>query len=282
MVDHDDRLFEARVVGTSLLTPVMRRVVLGGSGLAEFDSSGHSDEWLQLFVPAERVGRPGPDPLNRWYSVRRWDAAAQELTVDIVVHDDGAATVWAEQAQPGDPITVSAPAGRFAPASDTEWVLVVADQTALPAASRILEELAPGLSAHAILEAPDPDSVLPITSAAEVEVSWLFHPVPALLRSPLTAATREFALPAGPGYIWMAGEASCSREIRKYVRHELGWKPACYDIVGYWRPEAERYQRRYRAIEGKVSEIWDKGQAGGKDTETIADEIYAVMESHGL
>ena len=141
MVDHDDRVFEARVVRTSLLTPVMRRVVLGGAGLAEFGSSGHPDEWLQLFIPAGGGRLPGPDPLNRWYSVRRWDGASRELTVDIVVHDHGVATRWAERAQPGDAISVSAPAGRFGPASDTEWVLVVADQTALPAASRILEEL---------------------------------------------------------------------------------------------------------------------------------------------
>ena len=220
--------------------------------------------------------------MNRWYSVRRWDAGSRELTVDIVVHDHGAATRWAERAQPGDAISVSAPAGRFGPASDTEWVLVVADQTALPAASRILEELPAGQPAYAILEAPEPDCVLPISSAAELDVSWLFHPTPARLGSPLTPATRAFPLPAGPGYVWMAGEASCSREIRRYVRHELGWKPARYDIVGYWRPEAERYQRRYRAIEDRVGEIWDRGQAGGKDTETIADEIYAVMETHGL
>jgi NADPH-dependent ferric siderophore reductase len=282
MVDHDDRVFEARVVRTSLLTPVMRRVVLGGPGLAEFASSGHPDEWLQLFIPAAAVGADGPDPLNRWYSVRRWDAASSELTVDVVVHEHGAATRWAERAQPGDAISVSAPAGRFAPASDTEWVLVVADQTALPAASRILEELPAGQRAYAILEAPEPGCALPMSSAAELEISWLFHPAPARLGSPLAPATMAFPLPAGPGYVWMAGEASCSREIRRYVRHELGWKPARYDIVGYWRPEAERYQRRYRAIEDRVGEIWDEGRAGGKDTETIADEIYAVMETHGL
>ena len=61
MVDHDDRVFEARVVRTSLLTPVMRRVVLGGAGLAEFGSSGHPDEWLQLFIP-RRGGRTCPVP----------------------------------------------------------------------------------------------------------------------------------------------------------------------------------------------------------------------------
>ncbi len=282
MVDHDDRLFVAEVIGTSLLSPVMRRVVLGGPGLADFASSGHPDEWLRLFVPAEAVGAPGPDPLDRWYSVRRWDPAAGELTVDIVVHEHGVATTWAERAAPGDVIAVSAPNGRFDPLPDTDWLLVVADQTALPAASRILEELAPGRRAYAILEAPDPDSLVPITSAGEVDVDWRFHPVPASLGSPLTAATREFALPPGQGYVWMAGEASCSRDIRRYVRHDLGWKPARYDIVGYWRPEAERYQQRYRAIEGRVGEIWDRGRAGGKDTEVIADEIFAVMDEHGL
>ena len=258
----------------------MRRVVLGGAGLSEFTSSGHPDEWLRLFIPAAAVGAPGPDPLDRWYSVRRWDPVANELTIDVVVHDRGAATLWAEQAQPGDVISVSAPNGRFDPPPDTAWVLVVADQTALAAASRILESLSPELAAYAILEAPDAECVLPLDSGATV--TWVLHPAPASLGSPLTSATRSFALPSGPGYVWMAGEASCSRDIRKYVRHELGWKPARYDIVGYWRPEAERYQQRYRSIEGQVGEIWDRGRAGGKDAEVIADEIFAVMETHGL
>jgi NADPH-dependent ferric siderophore reductase len=282
MVDHDDRTFEAEVVSTALLTPVMRRVVLGGPGLVGFDSSGRPDEWLQLLIPAEAVGLPGPDPVNRWYSVRRWDPDDRRLTVDVVVHDDGVATRWAERAQTGDPITVSAPAGRFDPPPDTSWVLVVADQTALAAASRILEELPPGIRGHAILEAPDAGGVVPIAASEAVEARWVFHPNPAQLGSPLAAETRAFEMPDGPGYVWMAGEASCSRDIRRYVRHELGWKPARYDIVGYWRPQAERYQRRYRAIEGQVGEIWDRGRASGKDTEAIADEIYAVMESRGL
>lgn len=235
MADRDDRLFEARVVGTSLLTPVMRRVVLGGPGLTEFDSTGHPDEWLRLFIPAASVGADGPDPLDRWYTVRRWDAEAGELTVDVVVHDPGVATRWAEQARPGDAITVSAPAGRFDPLPDTEWVLVVADQTALPAASRILAELKPPTRGYAILEAPDAEVVVPIESAAQIDSSWVFHPAPSALGSPLTAATRAFAMPDGQGYVWMAGESSCAREIRRYVRHELGWKPARFDIVGYWR-----------------------------------------------
>jgi NADPH-dependent ferric siderophore reductase len=164
--------------------------------------------------------------------VRRWDPVSRELTVDVVIHADGVATRWAEQAVAGDRITVTAANGRFEPPEDTEWVLVVADQTGLPAACRILDSLS-GFGGHAILEAPDPGCVLPIAAAADV--SWVFHPEPAASASPLAEAVRAFSLPAGQGYVWMAGEAACSRDIRRYVRHELGWKPARFDIVGYWR-----------------------------------------------
>ena len=232
MVDRDNRVFAAEVIGNELLNPVMRRLRLGGSGLADFASSGHPDEWLRIFVPAEAVGAAGPDPLDRWYSVRRWDPDAGEVTIDIVIHDDGVATRWAEQAVAGDRITVSAANGRFEPPDDTDWVLVVADQTGLPAACRILESLS-GVRAYALLEAPDPECVLPVEAAADI--SWVFHRDPVASASPLAAAAREFSLPAGQGYVWMAGEAACSRDIRRYVRHELGWKPVRFDIVGYWR-----------------------------------------------
>jgi NADPH-dependent ferric siderophore reductase len=232
VVDRDNRVFATEVIGNEWLTRVMRRLRLGGPGLDGFASSGRPDEWLRIFVPAEAVGEPGPDPLDRWYSVRRWDPVSRELTVDVVIHADGVATRWAEQAVAGDRITVTAANGRFEPPEDTEWVLVVADQTGLPAACRILDSLS-GFGGHAILEAPDPGCVLPIAAAADV--SWVFHPEPAASASPLAEAVRAFSLPAGQGYVWMAGEAACSRDIRRYVRHELGWKPARFDIVGYWR-----------------------------------------------
>lgn len=275
MTDHDLR-FRGEVRRNEALTPVMRRIVLGGPGLAGFASSGYADEWLRLQIPA------GPEPVDRWYTVRRWDADAGELTVDVVIHAHGAATRWAETAAPGAVIALSAPAGRYAPPPDCAWQLIIADQTGLPAAGRILEELAPGPRAYAVVEAPDPAATVALTSPGEVEVHWVFNPAPDRIASPLAATARSFPVPDGPGYVWMAGEASCSRDIRRYFRHELGWRSKSYDIVGYWRPDSERYLERYRAIEDEVAAIWDRGEARGEDTEAIADEIYAVMESHGL
>jgi NADPH-dependent ferric siderophore reductase len=175
----------------------MRRIVLAGPGLAEFRSTGHSDEWFRLVFPAEgatTLDQPqlvngvsqfaDPQPISRWYTVRRWDPDRRQLSVDVVIHGHGTAS--------------------------------------------------------------------------------------------------SLTLPAGPGYVWMAGEAACSRDIRRYFRHELGWPSSSYDIVGYWRPDAEAYLQRYTRIEAEVAEIYEASQRTGRDLEETVDDVFAVMEAHGL
>jgi NADPH-dependent ferric siderophore reductase len=271
----DDR-YSATVLSSRLVTPVLRRLVLGGDGLAGFRSSGVADEWLQLFVPTPR----GPQP--RWYTVRRFQPVGPELTVDVVRHDGGPASAWAERAQVGAVVEVSAATGRYGAPAGSQWELIVADQTGLPAASRILEEMPAGRRAYAILEAPDECGILALDVEADLDLRWVFNPSPDKIASPLAAAARAFRMPPEPGYVWMAGEASCARVIRRYLRHELGWSTGRYDISGYWRPKAEAYLHRYRRIEGEVETIWNRGRASDLDHEAIRDQIEALMETHGL
>ena len=286
--------FRAEVMEVSALSPVMRRVVLGGPGLADYVSCGASDEWFRLLVPHDpaapaplpvRVGQQwqfeSPPPAPRWYTVRRWDAARHRLTVDIVIHADGLATRWAEQVQPGHEVVISQPHGRVR-GLEAEWMLILADQTGIPAASRILEELPAKVPVHAILEAPYESATFQPASPADLKVCWVYNPYPDVIASPLSAAARSVELPAGRGFVWMAGESSCARDIRRYFRHELKWRSPSYDIVGYWRPQAEAYQRRYREVEDRVADIYERAQREGADTEEILDEVFAVMESRGL
>ena len=93
---------------------------------------------------------------------------------------------------------------------------------------------------------------------------------------------RTIELPPGQGYVWMAGEAGCAREVRRYFRHELRWRSQHYDIVGYWRPNQEAYQRRYREVEGAGAEAYEAGRRAGDDGEVILDEVFSVLESRGL
>ncbi len=163
---HPISLRELRVLRIEDLTSGMRRVTLGGDELGAFTSSnglsqpplrsdGFDDD-VRLILPYP--GRPepvlpiqeeghvdwpkDPRPISRVYTVRRWDPERGELDVDFVKHGTGIATVWAYRARPGDRIHVAGPAAsRDLPRAD--WLLVVGDDTALPAIARLLEEASP-------------------------------------------------------------------------------------------------------------------------------------------
>ncbi len=183
--------------------------------------------------------------------------------------------------RPGHQVVVSQPHGRLHELT-ADWIMVVADQTGVPAASRILEELPAGLFAHAVLEAPEEAATFTPQSAADLKTCWVYNPSPATIPSPLAPAIRTIDLPPGRGFVWMAGEASSARDIRRYFRHELRWRSQHYDIVGYWRPQAEAYQRRYAEVSDQVGRIYERGLASGRDSEEILDDVFDVMESRGL
>lgn len=255
-----EQFFEAEVLEVAGLNPVMTRVVLGGAGLAGYPTTGLTDEWFRLMIPepgtsgqlpeirGDTYAFADPQPQPRWYTVRRWDGDRTELTVDLVVHAHGAATEWVRQVRTGDRIVVGQPQGRYEPPADVDWQLIIADQTGLPAASRIIENLPAGRTAIAVLEGPNVDAEPVLQTTGELTQHWVVHPEPALEVSPLAAATRSLTLPPGRGYVWMAGESASCRDVRKYFRHELGWRSEAYDIVGYWRPESANYRRRIGGV----------------------------------
>lgn len=290
-----EQYFVAQVQRAWSLTPVMRRVVLGGAGLAAFTSSGVADEWFRFLFPAApsaSVGLPtrddgswrfaDPQPESRWYTVRHFDTVLGELTVDVVMHGQGVATTWASRASLGDEVVLSSPVGRYRPPAEAEWELIVADLTGLPAASRIISELSAGRRVQAILEVPNEECSVSLETDADLTVSWVYNPSPDTIPSALHLATRSVDLRPEPGYVWMAGEAACSRDIRRYFRHQRGWPAARYDIGGYWRPDAETYRLRYTKIEDEVAALYEASQQSGADTEQAMDQVFEVMEAHGL
>ena len=78
--------------------------------------------------------RAATSPRRRTYTVRRWDEAAGELTLDFVSHgDEGLAGPWAAAAVPGDQIALQGPGGEYAPDPAADWHLFAGDASALPA-----------------------------------------------------------------------------------------------------------------------------------------------------
>jgi NADPH-dependent ferric siderophore reductase len=248
--------YDAEVLRREQLSDHLVRLVLGGPGLAGFESTGIPDEWVGLVVPSQFQ--------SRYYTVRSWTGS--ELTLDIVVHDVGLVTEWAARDVAGETVTITEPKGSFAMPADAGWLILVGDLTALPAMARISAETA--VPTRIWAEVPDDMSAyLP----ADADVTWLTPPGDG--QSKLAEAVETIDWPAGDGYFWMAGESAQMRAIRKHLMRERKLPSPAYDVMGYWRGVA---QRQPRAVD--PGPIWRAGKAAGKTDEQIWAEYDDARE----
>ena len=249
----DARAFEGTVVRREQLSDHLVRVVL--SGLEGFATTGVPDEWVALTVPGQFQ--------TRYYTVRSWHDG--ELTLDVVVHEHGLVTEWAQGDCVGDVLGVSAPKGSFELPGGATWVLLVGDLTALPAIARISESV--DLPVTAYVESAD--GPLRDYLSTEAEVTWL-HP-PTSHDSGLADLVAGLDWPPGEGYFWMAGESAQMRAIRRHLRHDLGMATSAYDVMGYW---SGTRGRQARAVDPRP--IYEAGKAAGKSDEQIWADFDAA------
>lgn len=293
-----NRIHRIEVLRVERLTPGMMRVVFGGDGLEGFESTGVGDEYFRIFFPFDQRSEPTlpfatedgywdyPEGVEaapmRTYTVRRWDEAARELTIDFVVHDGGVAAAWALDAQPGDVVGVNTPRGLYSPPAAIDWQLLVADATGLPAALRLAESAPAGVRTRVVVEVASAEDEQPVDVHEDVELHWV-HGGNGHGPTRIEEIVRSADLPAGPGYVWVAGETKASRGVRRLLRHELQLPSASYKIVGYWTENAEQWREKYdslpEAVRTRLGAMWDEE---GRDEEEIEDEYDAELEKLGL
>ena len=275
-------IFDAVTVSTVFVTPSMISVRFGGAGLEKYESTGIPDERLRLLFG------DGSEQVARSYTVRAFDPSGPFLDVDFVVHDGGIAADWALHAKPGDRLQLSEARGWYEPPPDTDWQLLVADMTGLPALTRAVEQLPAGTRAFVIAAVPDRADEQIVPTRGNVSYLWLHtdrsrhdqaHKPPA---PSLPEAVRDFELPAGPGYVWVATEASEARSIRKYFHRELCWKPKSFDIKGYWRHDKERWQQRFAQVQHRIDAVREQAIADGKSGDELARIVDDALENAGL
>lgn len=234
------RLDVLRVVD---ITQRMRRITLGGPELAGFVSLG-SDDHIKLMFPqnaAEQaalqsptfsIKGDGPQPAMRDYTPRRFDLSLGELDIDFVLHGDGPASTWAEQAQVGQHLYIGGPRGSMIVPDIFDSYLLIGDETALPAIARRLEELPAGRKVLAVIEIADAAEQQALHSAAELEVIWVLRGQVDLLDT-----VRTLTLPSGALYTFVAMETKLSRQVRRVLLDTHKVDEAFLKAVGYWRAE---------------------------------------------
>lgn len=236
----------------------------------------HEDDWYGAYRALPDAQRP---PM-RTYTIRELRPARAEVDVEFVLHgDNGPASRWAMHARPGDRLAMTAPvAGTSTAPVGFEWkpprnvrrVLIVADETALPAAAGILEQLATHPDrprVDALVEVPKGSDEQTLAPGAQVR--WLprdaapgcshgerllramrdldlNQEIRALSDPPDSADTDEETPGNGlfweaasvddsaPFYAWIAAETKVARGIRRYLVNECGLPKRYVTSMGYW------------------------------------------------
>jgi NADPH-dependent ferric siderophore reductase len=247
----------------------MKRVSLVGEDLRGF-TAPCADSYIKLFFPRPGQDRPqlpaAPDgdiscwyrsylampddirPAMRTYTVRRHSGV--ELDVDFVLHDDGGpASRWASTARPGDNVAFFGPGGVHSVPEQTDWQLLIGDETALPAIGAILESLPRGAVAHAYIEVDNPAEQQDFQTLGNIEVQWI-HRHAGPHGKALLDAVRSAEFPAGRLYGWISGEASLVKFARRHLVRDRGFDRRAIAFTGYWRLGLTQDEENQRQLEG--------------------------------
>lgn len=202
------------------------RVLLPGDGAHELV--------LPVWNGNEFLLPDGRRPTIRTFTPRRVDAEAGELDVEIVLHDDGAASRWARAAAPGSAAAVSGPGRGYAIDCDAPAFLLAGDETAIPAISQLLEVLPEDRPVHVCIEVARPDARCALPGHPGATLEWHDLAAGHAAGDALFAAVRDADIPDGCR-VWVAGEAAAVQRIRRHLFDERGIPRAQATVRGYWK-----------------------------------------------
>ena len=229
------------------------------------------DDWYAAYRALSDDERPA----MRTYTIRAVRRDPVEVDIEFVLHgDSGPATRWATTAQPGDSLSISAPVlggdlvgFEWKPSPHIDDIVLVADETGLPAAIGIIEELdarpvKPRV--RAVFETPlaADRQTLPgwvealwtsrenghvarvgqtlIDGVEALNLQTAAQPDAAPAETDPDVDTEIYWLPATLAaedrlYVWIAAESAVVRDIRRRLVNERGLSKRSVAAMGYWR-----------------------------------------------
>ncbi len=295
---------QVEVVSVERISPTFLRFAFGGDALADFGVDGPTyDQRIKLILPDPGTGRlpaivaEDPSWLGDWlaqapeervhmrtYTIRavRGVGVETKIFVDIAVHgsgaDSGPGSRWASTARVGEQIIMICPRRgmpfggiEFAPPTLGD-LLLVADETAVPAVCAVLEQLPEAARGIAFMEVPESGDMFDVRRPTGIEVTWLPRngaplgqrlqaaviehlgmatpspetPVddvdPDLWETPTYSSSGESISPSrvvggdfDGVYAWIAGESKVVTGLRRHLVSELGMDRSQVAFMGYWR-----------------------------------------------
>ena len=233
------------VTFTKELTPRARRITFSGMSLVD---STKPASYLSLYFEDPRGDRP-PEPgtrrrAERIYTPRYLDPRCDSMTVDFVLHGAGRATEWAQTARAGDTIWAGPTSGGYDIAGDVRHLVLVGDDTAMPAIGTVLEALPEDTRTTVVIEVVDEDDEREPSDEVACDPIWLHRgtDVTAVGFQTLNLV-KSIAVPPGARW-WIAGEREAIKNIKDVLVDDRDVAPDHIALNAYWRLRSDSSAQR--------------------------------------
>lgn len=261
-----DLLIHPLVVRTATVTEVrtlpgrVRRVRLGGDQLRPFTRDGLEhpgfaapgfDDHIKVILAADgdvaaALPRQHSDGiewtrsehrLTRDYTPHEVDPATGEFSIDFVLHGDGPAARWAAAAEPGDTLSFAGPKSSMVLPTDATSIVLLGDDTAIPAIRRFLSEVSVAVPVHvAVVVGDDAPRDLPTGVATTLVLersAAAGTDTYVALFDRINAAEELGDRP----FVWASGEARALVPLRRRIAPTVD--RGHRSITGYWHAEED-------------------------------------------
>ncbi|KKZ85814.1 siderophore-interacting protein [Rhizobium phaseoli] len=226
-VRHDTRRRSLTVESITDITPGMRRIIFTGDELADFISLA-PDDHIKIFIPTPE----GEE--RRDYTPRRYDNAERRLTIDFALHEAGPITQWALGARPGDRLEIGGPRGSAVVSASVKRWLLIGDETAMPAIGRRIEESGAGTMITTIAAVAGPLEEQAFETRADLHLRWAHRPLSQAIDAAVLLRLLATVDIPPETFVWIAAEATVTREIRTYLLTERSYPLSWIKASGYW------------------------------------------------
>jgi NADPH-dependent ferric siderophore reductase len=218
------------------LTPRTRRITF--EGLITVDTRNPAS-YLSLYFSdpeAEWSERDSAgEPSKRTYTPRYIRPECDSITIDFVLHGAGRAAEWAQTAHAGDVIWASCITGGYQIPTELEHLVLVGDDTALPAIGTILEAIPTNTRTTVIIEIIDEDDERGPSDSVACDPIWLHRGTDVTdVGDQMLNLVRSIAVPP-TAHWWLAGEREAIRSVRDLLVTSRSVPRDHISVAAYWR-----------------------------------------------
>lgn len=246
------KFIELEVLENQQLSPHIRRVTLGGDEVSAMTPQGY-DQWFRFFMrregqdelripkspstwfPQYLAMRSSQRPWIRNYTVRDFRLEASELDIDFVCHEDpGPGAAWAISAERGERAVLLDEGLLYNDDGQAGEVLMVGDESALPAIAGICGSLDERIRGVAMIEVGHRDDIQHVAAPAGVDVRWIERGS-ARAGDAALEELRGLRIVDDLGYAYSAGEQALATGARRHLVRDRGMDKRRITFTGYWK-----------------------------------------------